>query len=233
MIQINSCIRSPWINGGMEIPNPTCAAGAVPPSTEITLGILAGGAASRLAGTDKAWLEREGVAQVVRRCRELAPACSAVLVSANRNLERYDRIGLRALRDLRDDRIGPLGGLETLARACRTPWLLTVPVDLVEVSPDVVRRLWSARSRNGSYALDENGPQPLVALWRVGALQWAVHHAIACGNHGIQTLSTELGLARVEFPAQAFGNLNTPADLVKAGMQPASGRQATRSTETG
>jgi len=36
---------------------------------EVTLGILAGGRASRLGGRDKAWLQRDGVPQVLRIAR--------------------------------------------------------------------------------------------------------------------------------------------------------------------
>ena len=59
------------------------------PRGDLTLGILAGGRASRLGGIDKAWLERGGTAQVTRIARRFDGECATVLVSANRDLPRY------------------------------------------------------------------------------------------------------------------------------------------------
>ncbi|MCW5581370.1 MAG: NTP transferase domain-containing protein, partial [Luteimonas sp.] len=90
----------------------------VPTHDGVTLGILAGGQASRLGGRDKAWLERDGVPLVVGLAEGLAAHVDAVIVSANRNPERYLSHGLRVVHD-RVAGIGPLGGLDALAAACR------------------------------------------------------------------------------------------------------------------
>jgi len=205
----------------MESCTPGCGVGPVSaPRSRITLGILAGGLATRLGGMDKAWLEREGVPQVLRRAAELQGAngagFAAVLVSANRNEAAYARHGLRTVRDLRTDPVGPLGGLEALAAVAATDWLLTVPVDLVALPPDTVERLWTARSGNGSFANDGDGPQPLVALWRVAALRAAVHDAIDARELAVAALGSRLGLSRAAFSDAVFGNLNTPAELAAA-----------------
>ena len=65
-----------------------------------TLGILAGGAATRMGGRDKAWLERAGIPQVLRWQRRFAGHVDALLVSANRDEARYRGHGLVAVRDL-------------------------------------------------------------------------------------------------------------------------------------
>src|SRR3546814_17990609 len=94
------------------------------PHDAITLGILAGGRATRLGGRDKAWLERAGKPLVLALARRLAPEVVATLVSANRHADHYLSHGLRAIHD-RIAAIGPLGGIPALAAACQTPWLLT------------------------------------------------------------------------------------------------------------
>ena len=193
------------------------------PRSRITLGILAGGLATRLGGVDKAWLERGGVPQVLRRAAELQGAngvgFTTVLVSANRNEAAYARHGLRAVRDVRTDPVGPLAGLEALAAVAATDWLLTVPVDLVALPPDTVDRLWAARSGNGSFAIDSDGPQPLVALWRVAALRPAVRDAIEARELAAAALGSRLGLSRAVFSDAVFGNLNTPAELAAVGVR--------------
>ena len=186
-------------------------------ATGTTLGILAGGRASRLGGRDKAWLERDGMPLVVALARRLAPETDAVLASANAASERYAVHGLRAVPD-RIAGIGPLGGLDALAHACATPWLLTVPVDVVSVNDCLLRSLRAAAGSDSAFAEDDDGPQPLVALWRVAALREALAPALASGDHAVHALQSRLGMACVRFAGVRFGNLNTPGDLAAAGV---------------
>lgn len=181
-----------------------------------TLGILAGGRASRLGGRDKAWLERGGVPLVLALSQRLGRDVEQVLVSANGDPARFAARGLRMVPD-RVPGIGPLGGLEALAAACTTAWLLTVPVDAVAPGDGLLSELRAAGG-DGASAEDDDGPQPLVALWRVDALRAALAPALASGDHAVHALQSRLRMARVRFPGARFGNLNTPGDLAAAGI---------------
>lgn len=183
----------------------------------VTLGIFAGGQASRLGGLDKAWLRRGGVTQVERLATRLADGVDEVLVSANRNHEAYAGVGLATVAD-RVAGIGPLGGLDALARACSGEWLLTVPVDLVNINDCLLRRL-SACSGQGAWVVDDDGPQPLVALWPVARLRPALDAAIEAGELAVHTLQAKLGMAPLRLQGVRFGNLNTPQDLADAGIE--------------
>lgn len=183
-----------------------------------TLGLLAGGRATRLGGADKAWLERDGQAQVLRLAQRLRGEVDVVLVSANRDLARYAAHGLAAVPD-RTPGLGPLGGLDALAAVCATPWLLTLPVDLVSVNDCLLRSLRAAGG-DGAWAEDDDGRQPLVALWRNDALRAVLPAALASGDRSMRGLQARLGMTGVPFPGLRFGNLNTPADLVAAGFPP-------------
>lgn len=187
----------------------------MPARADVTLGILAGGRATRLGGRDKAWLQRGGVPQVVRIARRFEAECGAVLVSANRSLARHADAGLVAVADRLAD-IGPLGGLDALASACGTPWLFTLPVDIVDANDCMLRTLAQAGG-DGAVARDDDGLQPLVALYRVDALRGAVASALASGNHSVRAMQVAMGLPGVAFAGLRFGNLNTPADLRLAG----------------
>jgi len=187
-----------------------------PPPSDITLGILAGGRASRLGGLDKAWLEREGVPQVLRIAHRFAPEVGKVLVSANRAFDRYAEHSLDAVVD-RIPNAGPLGGLDALAHVCASRWLLTLPVDLIGVNECLLPSL-AATGEQGAYAEDDDGLQPLVALWRVDLLRAAASQALEAGDLAVQSLQTRLGMTRVRFTGVRFGNLNTPAELRAAGF---------------
>ena len=186
------------------------------PAPDVTLGILAGGRATRLGGVDKAWLLRGGVPQVVRLARRFAPEVDATLVSANRDADRYAAAGVNVVADRAAD-IGPLGGLDALARACATSWLLTLPVDVVAVNDCLLPSLFAAGGQ-GAYAVDDDGVQPLVALWPAVALRGALPAALASADTSVQALQAQLGMAPVRLAGVRLGNLNTPADLAAAGM---------------
>ena len=111
----------------------------IPTRRAITLGILAGGAASRLGGIDKAWLERDGKPQVLHLVDALA--------TAGRRGDGQRQPQCRALpgrtacarSTTGSADVGPIGGLDALAVACRSAWLLTcrsmrstIPADLIE-----------------------------------------------------------------------------------------------------
>ena len=186
---------------------------------QITLGILAGGRATRLGGVDKAWLQRGGIDQATRWRDRFVGEVGAMLISANRQLERYPVSGLEPVPDRLAGNLGPLAGLDALADACRTPWLLTIPVDLVEIEPHLLAGLIGATSADGACARDDDGLQPLIALWRVAALRAAVAAALAAEEFAVQALHRRLDIAQAHFPGVRFGNLNTPADLSAAGFE--------------
>lgn len=187
------------------------------PPSDITLGILAGGRASRLGGQDKAWLERGGMPQVVRITRRFKAQVGSMLVSANRDRQRYAEHGLVAVADDAPD-AGPMGGIDALVRVCRTPWLLTLPVDVIDVNECLLQTLAAKAGITGASAIDDDGPQPLVALWRVERLHEAIAAAMTCRDFAIHTLQERLNMAQVRFAGVRFGNLNTPADLIAAGI---------------
>ena len=186
---------------------------------DITLGLLAGGRATRLDGRDKAWLERDGVPQVLRLARRFGVGMGAILVSANRGLDRHAGAGLQVVADRVAD-AGPLAGLDALAAACATPWLLTLPVDLVDANDCLLPSLVAAAGTRGASAQDDDGPQPLVALWPVPALRAAVAEALAQRALAVQALQARMGMGVARFAGVRFGNLNTPDDLRAAGIDP-------------
>ena len=154
--------------------------------------------------------------QVLRIARRFAPEVEGVLVSTNRDPSRYAEHGLRTVADKRPD-TGPIGGLEAIAGACITEWLLTIPVDLVGVNECLLPSLQSASAGNGAYAEDDDGLQPLVALWRVGPLRAAAGVAMDGHNFAVRGLQERMGMVGVRFAGVRFGNLNTADDLKAAG----------------
>ena len=130
----------------------------------------------------------------------------------------FARLGLEAVADRVAD-AGPLGGLEALAHACGSEWLLTLPVDLVGFNECLLPTLRAGTGTNGARAEDDEGPQPLVALWRTAALRQQAPIALAAGDLSVQALQARLGMPWVRFAGVRFGNLNTVDDLRAAGFE--------------
>ncbi|MDH5821452.1 molybdenum cofactor guanylyltransferase [Luteimonas sp. RD2P54] len=189
---------------------------AAPIVRAFDVGILAGGRGSRLGGADKAWLRRDGVAQVERLAAAFSGA-GRVLVSANREPQRYAGLGLPVVPDRFAD-AGPLGGLEALAGACAVDWLLTVPVDAVRLPERLAERLFACGER-GAWVVDDDGPQPLVALWPLARLRPALGAALRSHERAVHALQRRIGMTPLRLPGARLGNLNTPADLAAAGVR--------------
>ena len=185
-------------------------------TSSVTLGILAGGRAARLGGVDKAWLQRDGKPQALRLVDRMRGEMAEVIISTNRNAGRYQPYGLTTVAD-RTPGLGPIGGLDALVHACSAPWLLTLPVDLLDINDCLLRSLLAA-GEHGACAEDDDGVQPLVAFWSVARLREAIGTAIAEGDYAIHHLQSRLGMARVRLHGVRFGNLNTPDDLAAAGI---------------
>lgn len=182
----------------------------------ITLGILAGGRGRRLGGVHKAWLMRGGVSQVQRLAGRWPDEVAQVLVSSNTDDARFAQLGLPVVADATAD-CGPLAGLLALAEAAQTQWLLSVPVDVVGVNDCLPRTLLAAGDA-GAFAVDDDGAQPLLALWPVAALRQHARAALDRGQLAVHALQAAMQMQAVRFAGFRFGNLNTPDDLQAAGF---------------
>lgn len=183
-----------------------------PAARSISLGILAGGQATRLHGRDKAWLPYRGTTLIERTLRALEGEFALRLVSANRDIERYERLGLNVVVDRVPGFPGPLAGIDAMLAACEGDFLLTVPVDLRTIPADLLARL-SASGADGALARDSKGLQPLVALWPVERASDAVGKALARGETAVHRVAESLGMPTVRFDGADFGNLNTADDF--------------------
>ncbi len=73
--------------------------------------ILAGGQARRLGGQDKGLIELCGSTMIEHSIRAFSPQVQPLMISANRNLERYRALGYTVIEDHFGSFEGPLAGL--------------------------------------------------------------------------------------------------------------------------
>jgi molybdenum cofactor guanylyltransferase len=134
----------------------------------VSAAILAGGAGSRLDGRDKGLAMLAGIPLIAHVVDSLRRQSGNILICINRNAAQY-----AAFAPVCTDKIagfhGPLAGIDAALAICRTPWLLTVPVDCPQPPTDLAQRLYDAALATGAriaVAHDGIRRQPLFAIYR-------------------------------------------------------------------
>ena len=187
--------------------------------TKVTGLVLAGGRGQRMEGADKGWISFRGEPLVKHALTILAPLTRCNLISANRNLEAYERLGHGVVRDGRSGFDGPLAGIEAALCVIKTPYLLTLPCDTPLMKTAVLQRLLDAAVQTGSalcVATEGEVLHPVVLLIHQNLLSdlslfldsgerrvrdWLMRHhpeRVDCGDH-----------------PECFENANTLEDLLR------------------
>ncbi len=180
---------------------------------EVTALILAGGAGTRMGGADKGLADWHGktLVQQVHEC--IGTQVDRVLISCNRNRQRYALIAELAPPDLRAGFQGPLAGLEAAIPAVHSPLLLLVPCDSPLLPADLVTRLRQALGKvpdsNVAYATSAGDNFYLCALLRTSCLQ-ALPDFLDTGGRAVRQWYQSIGAVEVNFDDEAgnFLNLN-------------------------
>lgn len=177
----------------------------------VTLGVLAGGRGERVGGRDKAWLPRGGKPAIDALLEELANRPFARHLASVRTPDpRWADRGFVCVQDLRPGQPGPLAGLEALAAACRTPWLLVLPVDVFGLAQNLFDRLAALASPQGAWLRDAGGLQPLLGLWPAPGLHLAATSALDAGEGAVHRALATLGPDTLDISPARLGNANTP-----------------------
>ena len=185
----------------------------------ITGVILAGGRGSRLGGRDKGLLEIAGRPLIEHLIGALMPQVDSLLISANRNLDRYATYGLPVIEDATDGYLGPLAGILSALRAAQSPYILTVPCDSPLLPAEYATRMHAALTRQHAslcVAHDGMNMQPAFALLSRGLVE-SIDDYLASGERKLQTWLADQHPAFADFSdqPQMFININTPHDLAQ------------------
>jgi molybdopterin-guanine dinucleotide biosynthesis protein A len=171
------------------------------------------------AGVDKGLAPLSGRPMVAYVLERLAPQVGALMVNANRNVDRYASFGRRVVSDAIEGYAGPLAGLHAGMRAATTPWIVTAPCDSPFLPEDLVARLWRGLRRGpgapAQLAVARTGDQahPVFSLVDC-ALLANLEAFLASGQRKIDAWYAPLRVVEVVFQdEQAFRNINTQQEL--------------------
>lgn len=176
--------------------------------------VLAGGAGTRVGGRDKGLIEWRGATLAANALRRLAQAgFDEILISANRHIDEYARLGQRVIADADPTAfLGPLAGIARALGAIRAPRLFTVPVDVPEWPLDLPLRLAARLEGSGracAVARVRERREPLFALYCVDVAD-AARDAVGSGSLSVRGFQDRIGCIELDLPATcALANLNT------------------------
>ena len=184
----------------------------------ITAVILAGGKGSRLSGLDKGLLELNQTPLVQHIIERIQPQVSDIIISANRNLEAYSKLGFSVYKDEMEDFAGPLAGILKALQQCQNEWLLAIPADSPFVSRELALRL-SQNIKNNKIAIPHDGKylQPTFALIHKN-LAASLQDFLQLGERKARIWMQQQEHTVIDFSDQAntFININTEDELKNA-----------------
>lgn len=169
---------------------------------DVTALILAGGQGQRMGGVDKGLQEYHSQPMVEHMLQLVSPVVSEVMISANRNLERYQAFTSKVFCDVSPwQGIGPLAGLYSILEAVNTSHLLVVPCDTPCLSEQALLKLISS-ARNAPAKIhfleSASGRQPLHAILPVALLKQKLPEFLEFTDHyGVMGFYKTIGVQAV------------------------------------
>jgi molybdenum cofactor guanylyltransferase len=144
-----------------------------------------------------------------------------VLISANRNLEYYQSLGVDVVSDRLANYQGPLAGIEAGLSFCKTPHMAILPCDAPFIDEQFLSELYSRFCEaqvDLAYAMshveaDKWQPEPTFAVMNRDVLP-SLRNYLDEGGRKILPWYHQLRYAELKVSdSRVFSNANTPEDL--------------------
>lgn len=186
---------------------------------QVTGIILAGGMGRRMNGVDKGLAQLHGRDMVAHVIDALKPNVSSIIINANRNINHYEKYGIKVVADSIDGYQGPLAGIEAGMSGANTPWIFTCPCDSPMQSPDLLPYMWSQiQSTDAQIGLASDGErtQPVFSLLQTSLLT-SLRSYLAGGDRKIDRWFEQHKMLTIDCShyADSFMNINTEAERAK------------------
>jgi molybdopterin-guanine dinucleotide biosynthesis protein A len=177
------------------------------------IGVILAGGASRRMGVDKAFVEVDGRAMVLRVADALRLAgCNPVVCQGGSHLL-TSSFGLEVMPDLTPNS-GPVLAIHAALRRHRSP-ILVAACDLVDLDPAAVVAVIDAARADPERRVvtaTANGHPHLLSYWSLEALA-SLSQLVAEGVTAYRVALERLGAFEVVVDPQSVRNVNRPEDL--------------------
>jgi len=182
---------------------------------EITGVVLAGGRATRMGGKDKGLQVLNGKPLWQHVAETLEPQVTSLAISANRNIDIYQRSGLPVYEDTLADYPGPLAGMLSVMQQSSAEWFLFCSCDTPFIPACLVERLVKHRKQSPVvWVHDGERDHPTIALMNKGLIP-QLETYLAAGERRVMVFMRQAGGHSVDFSDRksSFINVNTTEDL--------------------
>ncbi|EJN34262.1 molybdenum cofactor guanylyltransferase MobA [Pseudomonas sp. WJP1] len=184
---------------------------ALPPCSIL---LLAGGRGQRMGGRDKGLLEWHGEPLIAHLHRKTRPLTDDLIISCNRNLDKYAPYADQLVHDDEGDFPGPLAGIRAGLKAARHTHLLILPCDVPRIDNALLTRMREAAAEHPDKPLmlrHDGHWEPLLCIIPV-ALRADFESAWREGERSPGRLMRQLGVTALQCPDNdpRLANLNTP-----------------------
>ena len=170
-----------------------------------------------MGGADKGLITRDGTTLVAGVINRLQEQVNEILISANRNLEQYRKLGVPVIADQLVDYQGPLAGIAATLPHCARENVVIVPCDSPRFPETLVERLLAPLQDpqiHLSVADDGQRRQYLFCAMRQSCLK-SLEDYLQGGGRSVKGWQEQLHIMPVDFSdcPDAFTNLNTSEDF--------------------
>jgi len=131
---------------------------------DISCIILAGGKGERMDGKDKGLQLYRGRRLIESVIDRISTQVDDIIISANRNLADYRKLGFTVVQDKDAEYKGPLAGITSAITQCKHPWVLVIPCDMPELPADLVARMSQHKAGSSLITIQSNGRHQLIFL---------------------------------------------------------------------
>ena len=176
--------------------------------------ILAGGRGSRMGGQDKGLVMWHGQPLIAWLHAVARPLTDDLIISCNRNQNRYAALADQLVVDEEQAFPGPLAGIRAGLTVARNEWLMVLPCDAPLIDRPLLTDLYQAAIRDPNRPLMlRQGPQwqPLFCMIPLSAAS-QIEAAWRDGARSNRDVLLKLGAGSLDLcPADPrLANLNTP-----------------------
>ncbi|WP_202368625.1 molybdenum cofactor guanylyltransferase MobA [Pseudomonas sp. MWU318] len=176
--------------------------------------LLAGGRGQRMGGQDKGLVEWQGEPLIAHLQRKVRPLTDDLIISCNRNHERYAAYADQLVSDEQGDFPGPLAGILAGLKAARQPNLLVLPCDAPRIDAALLQDMRETAGQFPEKPLmlrHDDHWEPLLCVIPAALLP-AFETAWNAGERSPGRIMRNLGATALQCPDNdpRLANLNTP-----------------------
>ena len=126
--------------------------------------ILAGGRGQRMGGQDKGWVSWQGQALIEHMQQVVRPLTDDLIISCNRNHQRYQPLADQLVSDPDQDFTGPLVGIISALKIARHPYVIVLPCDAPRIDQALLTQLYQVAGEHPAMLQHQGQWQPLFSI---------------------------------------------------------------------